>query len=79
MIKTFTMETGRMTKTLPDWVDNGLILALEGGSQTIKKLLPRFKKFDVPLAGLWLQDWTGRHSDWDGDRLRWMWEVNYDY
>ena len=79
MIETFTNEIGRMKKPLPNWVDNGLILALEGGSETIEKILTRFKKLNVPLAGLWLQDWTGRHSDWDGDRLRWMWEINYDF
>lgn len=35
--------------------------------------------YDIPLAGIWLQDWVGLRHSWDGDRLIWNWEVNPEW
>jgi alpha-glucosidase (family GH31 glycosyl hydrolase) len=35
--------------------------------------------YDIPLAGIWLQDWVGLRHSYDGDRLIWNWEVNPEW
>ena len=37
------------------------------------------KSGGVPVVGVWLQDWVGLRHSYDGDRLIWNWEVNYDW
>lgn len=32
--------------------------------------------YEVPLAGVWLQDWVGQRHSYDGDRLQWNWILN---
>ncbi len=74
----FTSETGRM-QPLPEWTQNGVIVGLEGGSDEVENITATLQAHDVPLVGVWLQDWVGTRHDWDGTRLIWNWEVNRDY
>ncbi len=82
IIESFTGYSGRM-KPLPDWVHNGAILGLQGGTQIVTGVLNKVK--DVigsweDIAGLWLQDWTGQRNvtgnkDLARTGLWWNWEV----
>jgi alpha-glucosidase (family GH31 glycosyl hydrolase) len=33
----------------------------------------------VPLAAVWIQDWVGLRKAFDGDRLRWNWQLDSAY
>lgn len=83
-VESLTSFTGRQ-RPLPSWTQEGAIVALEqfstsDKSNNVSATVDQLIAGHVPLAGVWLQDWVGmRHSDIDGDRLIWNWEVNYDY
>lgn len=65
---------------LPEWTQQGAIVGLEGGSDNVTRIVDTLLQNGVPIKGVWLQDWVGlRHSDIDGDRLIWNWQVNRDY
>ncbi|KAH8060170.1 alpha-1,4-glucosidase [Aureococcus anophagefferens] len=67
--------TGRMAP-LPAWVDRGAIVGTEGGSAFVDDVVANLTAFDVPLAGIWLQDWTGLVDYTEGQRVLWNWELS---
>ena len=62
LIEEITWYTGRM-QPLPEWVGNGAIVGYEGGTQKVVELWKRLKAANVPIAGFWLQDWSGVRVD----------------
>ena len=54
-------------------------MGLEGGTENVTAIVSTLRAAGVPLSGIWLQDWVGLRHAWDGDRLIWNWEVNYDW
>lgn len=54
-------------------------VGLEGGTANVTAIVSTLQAAGVPLSGVWLQDWVGLRHSWDGDRLIWNWEVNYDW
>ena len=84
IIESFTAFSGRM-KPLPDWVHDGAILGLQGGTQIVSGILAKVKEVMgswEDIAGVWLQDWTGqknitaKQDDLPRTGLWWNWEVN---
>lgn len=75
LIETYTEYTGRM-KALPDWVNDGAIVGLQGGSAAVRENLSRLEDRDVPIAAVWVQDWVGQRSTFFGQRLWWNWEID---
>ena len=67
-----TEVTGRM-RPLPAWVDDGLILGVQGGTARVREIVERVEDAGVPLAGVWLQDWVGQRTTSFGQRLWWSW------
>ncbi|HKL60390.1 MAG TPA: alpha-glucosidase [Sphaerochaeta sp.] len=59
---------------LPDWVYDGIILGMQGGTQTCLEKLTRMQQASVPVAGIWAQDWQGEKYTSFGKRLRWNWQ-----
>ena len=59
---------------LPDWVYNGMILGVQGGTDIMLKKLEAAKKAGIPVSGLWIQDWEGRRVTAVGKQLFWNWE-----
>ena len=57
-ITMLTEYTGRMP-TLPEWVDHGAILGIQGGQEKVKRIVNQGFKQDCPVVGVWLQDWYG--------------------
>ncbi|KAI9927102.1 hypothetical protein ASPWEDRAFT_177562 [Aspergillus wentii DTO 134E9] len=78
-ITMLTDYTGKMP-ALPEWVDNGAILGIQGGQDKVKKIVDQGLKQNCPVAGVWLQDWSGTHSqeapygNIEISRLWWNWE-----
>ena len=54
-------------------------MGLEGGTENVTTIVQSMREAGVPLSGIWLQDWVGLRHSYDGDRLIWNWEVNYDW
>lgn len=68
---------------LPDWVSSGALLGLEGGSAAVLAAVDQAFAWagdDAPLAGVWLQDWTGQRTftlpDLPRVGLWWNWELD---
>lgn len=60
-ITMLTEYTGRMP-ALPEWVDHGAILGIQGGQEKVKKIINQGFKQDCPVVGVWLQDWYSTFS-----------------
>ncbi|MCA1948990.1 MAG: alpha-glucosidase [Treponema sp.] len=61
-------------EALPDWVMEGVILGIQGGTEICEQKLSAARKAGVPVAGIWAQDWEGIRITSFGQRLRWNWE-----
>lgn len=59
---------------LPDWVGDGVILGMQGGTQTMMHNLATAREAGLPVAGLWIQDWSGSIHTSFGKRVFWNWE-----
>ncbi len=59
---------------LPAWVYDGIILGMQGGTQTCLDKLDHMQRSSVPVAGIWAQDWQGEKYTSFGKRLRWNWQ-----
>jgi alpha-glucosidase len=63
-------------RVLPDWVDRGAIIGMQGGTQAVRDKLATLEKAGVPLAGFWLQDWVGQRTTSFGKQLWWNWTLD---
>ncbi|HSW61533.1 MAG TPA: hypothetical protein VLJ60_12095, partial [bacterium] len=78
LIENYTDFCGRMD-ALPEWMDNGAIAGIQGGTAKVTEIIEKFKTHNVPLAGIWLQDWVGQRETLIGRRLWWNWELDKDH
>ncbi len=75
LIAAYTAFAGRM-RPLPDWINDGAIVGLQGGTARVRALLARLDAYQVPIAALWLQDWVGQRRTSFGQQLWWNWELD---
>jgi alpha-glucosidase (family GH31 glycosyl hydrolase) len=75
LIETYTVYAGRM-RALPDWVHQGVIAGVQGGTDVVRGKLDTLRTAGVPLAGLWIQDWTGARRTEVGTQLWWDWRLD---
>jgi sulfoquinovosidase len=75
LIEALTVHTGRLPQ-LPDWVNEGVMLGVQGGTETVLGYLEQAKEQGVEVTGLWCQDWQGINMTSFGKRLRWNWMWN---
>lgn len=61
---------------LPEWVYNGAILGVQGGTDRMLELLSMAKDAGVEVSGLWIQDWSGKIVTEFGTRVFWNWKWN---
>lgn len=61
---------------LPEWVYNGLIIGVQGGSERSFGLMEKTLDHGVKVAGVWCQDWCGKRVTSFGKRLQWDWHFN---
>lgn len=75
LMKNITDHFGRQPE-LPDWVYNGVILGIQGGTEAIVARVEAAKKAGVEVSGAWCQDWQGIKMTSFGKRLQWDWQWN---
>ena len=61
---------------LPDWMNRGAIIGMQGGTKTVLEKFEALKKSGTPMAGFWLQDWVGKRKTSFGSQLWWNWELD---
>ena len=70
-----TETLGRQPE-LPDWVYDGEILGIQGGTDVMLKKTETALKYNTAVSGIWIQDWEGRRVTAVGKQLFWNWEVD---
>lgn len=64
---------GRPTD-LPDWVLDGAILAVQGGTDIIDMKIEKALKAGIKVNGIWSQDWCGCRKTEFGYQVMWNWQ-----
>ncbi|MHA4990227.1 alpha-glucosidase [Cetobacterium somerae] len=64
---------GRQPK-LPEWIYNGVILGLQGGTKVVLNKLNKALDAGIKVSGVWCQDWQGKRITSFGKRLNWNWK-----
>ncbi|MBQ6542803.1 MAG: alpha-glucosidase [Clostridia bacterium] len=59
---------------LPDWVYDGAILGIQGGTEIMMNKVRTCLDRGMKVAGVWIQDWEGRRITAFGKQLMWNWE-----
>ena len=72
LLEKLTALLGRQAE-LPDWVYDGVILGIQGGTQVCQQKLDVMREHGVKVSGIWAQDWEGRRITSFGKRLMWNW------
>lgn len=72
LVSELTLLLGRQPE-LPDWVYDGVILGIQGGTEVCQQKLDAMREQGVRVAGIWAQDWEGRRITSFGKRLMWNW------
>jgi len=78
LIEEYTEYSGRM-RPLPEWVLNGALVGLQGGTERVRRIYKDLEALDTPVAALWLQDWVGQRETSFGTQLWWNWELDEDH
>ena len=78
LIEQYTEYSGRM-RPLPEWILNGAVVGLQGGTDKVLDVYDELEALDTPVAALWLQDWVGQRQTSFGTQLWWNWELDEDH
>ena len=77
LLTSLTNYTGRLPE-LPDWVHDGVILGVQGGTEEVQGYIDLAKDNGVNISGVWCQDWAGINMTSFGKRLYWNWQWNQE-
>lgn len=75
LLEDITALLGRQAE-LPEWIYDGVILGIQGGTDTCLNKVKKAKELGIPVAGIWAQDWEGKRITPFGKRLMWNWQWN---
>jgi alpha-glucosidase len=75
LIEAYTAYAGRM-RPLPDWMQQGAIISVQGGTDEALKRLDQLSQAGVPISAFWFQDWTGVRKTSVGTQLWWNWQLD---
>ncbi|KAJ8299751.1 hypothetical protein KUTeg_023811, partial [Tegillarca granosa] len=75
VVKSLSTYLGTMPP-LPDWVTDGMILGVQGGTNVMLQKYKDATDQGVAINGLWIQDWAGQFNTSFGSRLYWNWKWN---
>lgn len=75
IIEEFTAYAGRM-QPLPDWINQGAIVGMQGGTEAVRSKLELLRRYATPMGAFWLQDWVGKRKTMFGSQLWWNWELD---
>ncbi|WP_281165455.1 alpha-glucosidase [Liquorilactobacillus sicerae] len=62
--------------SMPEWINQGAIIGLQGGISRIQKIIKKLKSHHVQISGVWCQDWPGVRQTSFGKRVFWNWQEN---
>ena len=68
-----------LNQTIPQWISNGLILGIQGGTEVVDQKLALMSSAGTRLAGIWIQDWCGKRVTSFGKRVFWNWKWNEQF
>ncbi len=77
LVSEYTEYAGRM-RELPDWIHDGAIIGMQGGTEKVRRVHAQLQELGTPLAAYWLQDWEGQRKTTFGKQLWWNWELDRD-
>lgn len=77
VISDLSLLLGRQPE-LPDWVYDGAILGIQGGTDIMMKKVENCLAHGMKVNGVWIQDWEGRRVTAFGKQLMWNWEWDRD-
>jgi sulfoquinovosidase len=77
LVSEYTAWIGRM-RPLPDWILNGAVIGMQGGTERVRQVYDQLKNNKVPVSAFWLQDWVGQRTTSFGKQLWWNWELDND-
>lgn len=75
LLKKLSAFMGRQPE-LPDWIYQGAVLGLQGGTERVRELVERSRAQGIAVSGVWCQDWEGERVTSFGKRLQWDWRWN---
>lgn len=75
LLEKMTAHFGRQPE-LPDWVYDGLMIGVQGGSERSFPLLLSTLSKGIKVSSVWCQDWCGKRVTSFGKRLQWNWKYN---
>jgi alpha-glucosidase len=78
ILELYTGHTGRMP-ALPDWINNGAVVGMQGGTEKVYEVWSALRSADVPVAAFWLQDWVGQRTTSFGKQLWWNWTLDQEH
>ena len=61
---------------LPDWCLEGMILGVQGGTQTVLDKAFAMLEAGAKISAVWCQDWCGENRTPMGKQVWWNWEVS---
>ncbi len=61
---------------LPDWCMEGMILGVQGGTQTVLEKAFAMLDAGAKISAVWCQDWCGENRTAMGKQVWWNWEVD---
>ncbi len=67
-----------ITPPLPDWVYDGMILGVQGGTSVVDEQTKKLTKNGAKINGIWSQDWCGELFTYFGKQVLWNWKSNDD-
>ncbi|MCS7174919.1 alpha-glucosidase [Pseudothermotoga sp.] len=75
LLNKLTETLGRQT-TPPEWIYDGIVLGIQGGTDIVLKKLEKVRSKGLKVAGIWIQDWEGRRVTTFGKQLFWNWSYS---
>ncbi|MDQ2886698.1 MAG: alpha-glucosidase [Chloroflexota bacterium] len=75
LIEQYSAYAGRM-RPLPEWVHEGVIVGVQGGTAVALRKLEALTVADVPVSAFWIQDWVGQRQTSAGIQLWWNWQLD---
>lgn len=73
LVEKVTAFLGRQPE-LPEWVYNGVVIGVQGGTETCVNKLNNAIDKGLKVSGIWAQDWQGERYTSFGKRLMWNWQ-----
>ena len=69
-------QSGVERPPLAQWTQEGAVVGVQGGTEKVRRVVDDLEAAGTPVAGVWLQDWTGQRTTDFGDRLWWTWQLD---